>query len=228
MAQYIKPEAVSFPPQANYASKVSGWPMMANDRLGDCTCAAAGHMIEAWTGNAKGAPAIVSDTDIVNAYSAVSGYNQTTGLNDNGANELDVLKYWRKTGIGGHKISAFLALEPTNHSHIKAAVYLFGGCYIGVALPLSAQDQDVWAVPAGGAKGKGEPGSWGGHAVPVVAYDALGLTVVTWGALKKMTWAFWKAYCDEAYAVLSKDFFNGNVAPNKFDMAQLEADLKLL
>ena len=29
--------------------RVPDWPMYANDRLGDCTCAAAGHMIEAWT-----------------------------------------------------------------------------------------------------------------------------------------------------------------------------------
>jgi hypothetical protein len=63
--------------------------------------------------------------------------------------------------------------------------------------------------------------------VPVVAYDAHGLTVVTWGALKRMTWGFWQAYCDEAYALLSPDFLNASgVAASGFDLAQLNADLK--
>ena len=33
---------------------------------------------------------------------------------------------------------------------------------------------------------RGQPGSWGGHAVPVVAYDVRGITWVTWGALQPM------------------------------------------
>ena len=40
---------------------------------------------------------------------------------DRGAVELDVLRYWRKTGIGGTKIDAFMALEPKNHLHVQAA-----------------------------------------------------------------------------------------------------------
>jgi len=65
--------------------------------------------------------------------------------------------------------------------------------------------------------------------VPVVAYDANGLTVVTWGALKQMTWGFWQAYCDEAYALLSPDWLKANdVAASGFDLAQLNADLNAL
>jgi hypothetical protein len=79
-------------------------------------------------------------------------------------------------------------------------------CYIGLALPISAQNQDVWAVPPGGSAGEGSPGSWGGHAVPIVAYDSRGLTVITWGATKRMTWQFLDTYCDEAYALLSQDW----------------------
>ncbi len=169
--------------------------------------------------------------DILSAYSAITGYDPKTGANDNGAVETDVLNYWRKTGIAGHQILAYTALEPGNRQHVKDAVDLFGGCYIGVALPLSAQNQDVWSVPPGGATGDGAPGSWGGHAVPVVAYDSHGPTVITWGAPMRMTWSFWQTYCDEAYAVLSDDFLkqgpNGTLAaPSGFDLAALEADLQ--
>jgi hypothetical protein len=205
--------------------------MMDNDQIGDCTCAAAGHLIMEWTANAGKKMVTPTDQQIVAAYSAITGYNPTTGANDNGAQEVDVLNYWRQTGIAGHKIGAFVSLEPSNHTHIMDSVYIFEGCYIGLQLPISAQAQtqnhQPWSVPPGGTTGDGKPGSWGGHAVPVVAYDARGVTVVTWGALQIMTWTFWEAYCDESYAILSTDYLNGKKqAQQGFDMAQLEADLK--
>ncbi len=183
-------------------------------------------MIEQWTTYA-GAPRVLDDTAIIAAYSAISGYRPGNPSTDHGANELDVLKYWRKKGIGGDKIVGFVALEPGNHNHIKDAVSIFANCYIGVALPLSAQGQAVWSVPPGGATGTGAPGSWGGHAVPVVAYDDRLLTVVTWGKLLQMTWQFWDTYCDESYAVLSRDWVDKTkgTAPNGFNWKQLEVDL---
>jgi hypothetical protein len=62
----------------------------------------------------------------------------------------------------------------------------------------------------------------------VVAYDQRGLTVVTWGALQRMTWGFLYAYCDEAYAVLSQDWISHttNLAASGFDLAALENDLQ--
>lgn len=230
MADYLVPANLPAPPvQVDWAPAVKKpWGMMMNDKLGDCTCAAAGHMIELWTANVNSAKTVVpADTQILKAYEVVSGYNPVTKKNDNGAVELDVLKYWRKSGVGGHKITAFVALEPSNTDHVKIAVDMFGGCYIGLSLPLSAQTQTIWSVPTNGTHGPGAPGSWGGHAVPVVAYDAHYLTVVTWGSLKKMTWTFWQAYCEEAYAVLSKDFVNPKgQTPNGFDWATLAGDLK--
>jgi len=229
MAHYLQPEALpQLPASQEWTDKIQTWPMMANDRLGDCTCAAAGHLIEEWT-TYSGTGVTLSDSDIIAAYSSITGYNPQTGQNDNGAVELDVLKYWRKTGFSGHKISVFVGLEPGNHDHIKASVYIFGGCYIGLALPISAQTQNVWSVPPGSLQGPGAPGSWGGHAVPVVAYDSLGLTVVTWGALKQKTWGFWDAYCDESYGLLSPDWVNAKkIAANGFNLAQLKADLKAI
>ena len=50
--------------------------------------------------------------------------------------------------------------------------------------------------------------------------------MVTWGALQVMTWSFWEAYCDEAYAILSADYINGQKqAPQGFNLQQLQADL---
>jgi len=231
LASYITAALPTPPASFDLTAKVgSSWGMMDNDQIGDCTCAAAGHLLMEWTANAGKKMFTPSDKQIVAAYSAITGYNPVTGANDNGANEIDVLNYWRQSGIAGHKIGAYAALEPSNHIHIMDSVYIFEGCYIGLSLPVSAQAQvqnhQPWSVPPGGPTGDGQPGSWGGHAVPVVAYDARTLTVVTWGALQAMTWSFWDAYCDEGYAIISTDYLNGQEqAPQGFSLQQLQADL---
>lgn len=231
LASYVTPALPVPPPSVDLTPKVgASWGMMDNDQIGDCTIAAAGHLLMEWTANAGKKMFTPTDKQIVSAYSAVTGYNPSTGANDNGAVEIDVLNFWRQSGIAGHKIGAYVALEPTNHNHIMDAVYIFEGCYIGLQLPTSAQAQvqnhQPWSVPPGGPTGDGKPGSWGGHAVPIVGYDSRGLTCVTWGALQIMTWTFWGAYCDEAYAIISTDYLNKREeSPAGFNMQQLQADL---
>jgi hypothetical protein len=226
LANYLKPTLLPPPPpQADWSQKVTHWPVMMNNTIQDCTIAAAGHCIQEWTTDV-GKPVILPDSVIVAAYSAVSGYNPKTGHHDVGASEIKALNYWRQKGVGGHTIRAYVACEPGNHDHIRDSVFIFGNCYIGLALPKSAQTQSIWSVPPGGPTGVGAPGSWGGHAVPVVAYDSRGLTVVTWGALKRMTWSFWSAYCDEAFALLSDDFLTADKTPGGIDLVTLEKDLK--
>ena len=231
LASYATAALPTPPASFDLTGKVGqSWGMMENDQIGDCTCAAAGHLIMEWTVNAGKKMARPSDKQIVHAYSAITGYNPVTGANDNGAVEIDVLNYWRQTGIASHKIGAYVALEPSNHVHVMDSVYMFEGCYIGLQLPTSAKNQiknkQPWSVPPGGTTGDGKPGSWGGHAVPVVGYDARGVTCVTWGALQMMTWTFWEAYCEEAYAIISNDYLDGKKqAPQGFSLKQLQSDL---
>jgi len=97
--------------------------------------------------------------------------------------------------------------------------------YIGLLLPRSAQWQrDEWTLSSGA---DARPGSWGGHAVNLIDYTrGKGPVCVTWGRLLPMTWQFFEAYCDEAYAVLSPDWATQKQkAPSGFDVAQLERDL---
>jgi hypothetical protein len=227
LAKYVKRGAELAPPaSANWSSKTNQkWPMYLNDQLGCCTCAGAAHHIEVWTAAGKGKEVEITDADVLKAYEAVGGYNPADPSTDNGANMLDVLKFWRKNGIGKHRIGAFVSV--TLHDVlVQDAIAMFGGVYVGVDLPLSAQNQAVWDVVPGP---KGKTGSWGGHAIAVVDYDARGLTCVTWGDLKRMTWPFFSRYADEAYAIVSPDFVSlKRKAPSGFDMATLVADLRLL
>lgn len=227
MANYLTLPKI--PKKASWSAKMKKpYGMMTNDRLGSCTCAAMGHGLQGWTANAS-QQYTTPDSVVIDAYSAVSGYNPSDPSTDRGAYCLDVMNYWRKTGLGGRKITAYVGAEPHNVSHIRAGIYLFGGCYIGLDLPLSAQGQAVWSVPPGGPTGRGRPGSWGGHAVWVINFGPKGPECITWGEWKRMTWAFWAAYTDEAYVALSSDWIKASgMSPSKFNVDQLMADLALI
>jgi hypothetical protein len=223
-ASYVKLAALPpAPPARDWSSKAApAWGMMRNDELGDCTCAAAGHLIQAWTAN-HGAEVTPDDDAIVAAYSAITGYTPSDPSTDQGGVELDVLNYWRSTGIAGQKIGAYASVDALSMDHVKAAINCFGGVYLGAALPLAAQNQTIWDV---GGDGDQEPGSWGGHAMAAVGYTPAGVVLVTWGATKFATWVWWAKYVDESYALLDDAWVNGSTpAPSGFDLAALQADL---
>jgi hypothetical protein len=226
LARYVDRTQLPAPPtQLDLTAPVAAWPMYDNDRIGDCTIAAAGHMIEAWTAAARGRAVEVSEQAVLRAFDAVKLVDPRTG--EEGAVVLDVLRYWRASGVDGHHIGAFAGVSIHDEVLVRTGAYLFGGVYIGLALPLTAQEQVVWDW-TGSLTGPAKPGSWGGHAVDVAGYDADGLTVVTWGSPKRMTWSFWERYVDEAYCLISPDFLSGGKAPNGFDVASLNADLELV
>jgi len=61
------------PPSLDLTDHVTEWPMYANDRVGDCTIAAAGHMIEAWTAESRGHPLEVSERSVLSAFDHANG-----------------------------------------------------------------------------------------------------------------------------------------------------------
>ncbi len=223
MAKYLPKALPPLPAKFSCWARVSDWGMMLNDNIGDCTCASAGHEILQWTSYAS-APFRPTDAAILKAYEDVSGYNPADPSTDRGADILSVLNYWRKQGIGGHVIDSYVSVATIDE--LKYAISLFGSAHIGIALPISAQSQECWSVSPTGLVGDGTPASWGGHDVPVVGWSDRALAVVTWGGIKYMTWNFYKAYCEEAYAILSKDWIEARgVSPTDFNIDQLRADL---
>lgn len=218
LARYLDPATLPPPPPVLTVPALPSWPMYANDRLGDCTCAATGHMVMGWTDLEKRL-VTPAEADVIALYDRVNG-----GV-DEGAACLDVLNEWRKNGLGSDKIDAYAQINVADETEVRVAAWLFGGLYLGVALPLSAQGQGEWAIPVQPTSSPA-PGSWGGHCVDVVGYDTQGVWVITWGEALRMTWEFWAAYVDEAYAVRSKPDWVGDVVG--FNAAQLDADLAAL
>lgn len=231
LSNYTTSSLPAPPASVNWAGNIANWGMMLNDKYGNCTCACGGHLVMVWTDAETGTPVVVPDEAVLAMYEAVSGFNPATGANDNGAVISQVLRHWHKHGLNGHRIAGYAYVDPTNETLLKQAVNLFGGLDIGLALPVSAQAQvgQIWDVPVGGAQGAGQPGSWGGHCVPIVGYSDAGLTCVTWGQLQSMTWNFFNTYADEAWAVLSPDWTVKNgVSPEGFNAGQLVDDLRQL
>lgn len=213
------------PASVDWGGKVISWEMLGNDSLGDCGEASALHLEMDWTSNAS-TEFLPTTQDAIAAYSAITGYNPADPSSDQGTVLLDLLNYWRTTGIAGHKIYAYATIDPANIQELMAAVSFFGGAYLGVNLPQSALD----ATEAGQQwTNATDTNIAGGHAIPIVAYDQNSLTCITWGQPQTMTWTWLKAYLDEAYAIFSPDWVGLNgAAPSGFNLYQLSGDLAAL
>jgi hypothetical protein len=226
---YVKPELPSPPAAVSYGARVSNWPMYYNNQYLDCTCAAVGHMIQNWTANAS-AEVTVEPPALLAFYERIAGTSTPPGKN---LDLLAVLKYWRRAGLEGHKVLGFASVALRDRVQAQTACWLFGSVYIGVALPDFAAQGDVytvpWVVPLGGPVGSAAPNPDNGHCIVAVSYDADNLYVVTWGEIKSMSWEFYDAYAEEAFAVISKDFIEANgLDPAGFDLAAIEKDVKQL
>lgn len=206
------------------------WPMHANDDIGDCTIAALANQIETWTADI-GHPVTIPDTDVLAAYSAVSGYIPGKEETDQGASMLDVLGYWRRTGLSGHTLEGYASIRLGDPRLQRTAAWLFSGLQIGINLPLSAKDQidagEPWTFTS--KRGRGKPGSWGGHAVYLCGYDAKGVILRTWDEVQRADWRWMKEYCDEIYACLDEQdaFIEENgTSISGFDVQTMRADLR--
>lgn len=215
LALYMTPELPNPPDVVTNSRGQMDWGVMGNDVLSDCTIAAAAHAVQVWT-QAQGKEITLLDSDVLSYYQKWDGYNPQDPSTDEGGVALDVLNCWRKEGLSGHNILGYAQSNSRNSLHNRQAIAIFGGLYVGLNMPVSAQGQKVWEFDP---SSEGQPGSWGGHAVFVPDYDLSGLTCITWGRLQKMTWEFFKTYCDEAYAIVSSDW------PAGFDAQAFQTDL---
>lgn len=201
------------PPSADWTAEndreigKDSWQMYANDRIGICGPAGIGHRITAWT-STVGEPIVPTMDEVLAFYRAESGFDPSTGANDNGVVMLNAMKRWQKQGMAGRRIAGYASIDPRDHNTVATAIWLFGGIAMGFQMPLAWQDAPEWRAPVNFAGGKWSKGSWGGHWVDGAAYNELGIRVITWGTELFCSWHALETYCDEIYVPLSHDWFD--------------------
>jgi hypothetical protein len=162
----------------------------ANDSLGDCTAAGAGHGIGVWRGNAGNNDPAPTVDDVIDFYSATTGYVRGNSATDQGGDEVTVLNYWMSTGFAikgsqTSKIAAWCNVDATNAKQVRQAIWLAEFVYFGVELP------DAWVSPMPQHNGflwdvAGEADPNNGHCFIAASYDRY-LLNDTWGEFGYMT-----------------------------------------
>ena len=168
-----------------------------------------------------------------------------SGGNADGVEMLKVLRFWRKSGIDERRLHAYVGLDAKRAADLRATIYLFGAAYLGLSFPdfavreaIADAERDArqgtrgpyreWTLPRGGAKGENAPKTENGHCVAAIGYDERRIFFVSCG-VRTVSWAFYHAYSDEAYAVLSEEWYGKDEkAPNGFDLAELQREVTAL
>jgi hypothetical protein len=203
--------------------------MFGNDRYGDCTCAGVANLSILFSSH-TGTLVIPTTEDVLSLYSKVTGFNEQTGENDNGAAMTDVLDYWKTTGFLGNKILGWAQIDHTNETHRQLAVDIFGATYVGVQLPASAQQQFIEGEECHWSVVSGSPIE-GGHCIIHPGYGLTGGDYGTWGNwFVKASTAWEQTYIDEEYVVISQEWINKvtNKTPGGLDVNKLKEYLELL
>jgi hypothetical protein len=203
--------------------------MYLNNQLGDCVCAWMGHSVGIVTGNAGGPAVQFTDEQIQQLYSAIGGYVPGNPATDQGCDEITAMNYWRDTGVFGHKIAGWLAVDPVDADY---ALNLFEILTFGVAMP------NAWINPEPEGDGfvwdiAGPANPMNGHCFGGGAWNSKGIVICTWGMLGTITDRA-VAYYTSAnsggglYTAISQEAINKGKqkAPNGFAWDDLVADFK--
>ncbi len=164
--------AIPAPPATFDGSKARAikYPILGNDRYGDCYEADALHCVQTWTGNV-GTEATFDVVAVVKEYLALSG-------GDNGLGDSDVFPHWRNPGFQGHRILDDMTVNPADDAAIQLAMWLFCGASWTCSLP------DAWIDSAapGVVWDAGTPNPQNGHAMHLSGYGIYtSYQCETWG-----------------------------------------------
>ena len=210
--------------------------ILANDTLGDCTSAGAGHIMDVFYGN-TGLARTASETDAIAFYSKSTGYVPGDPSTDQGGDEVTVLNVWRDKGYfadGSGKIAGYVSVNPTDPVEVKTGLFLFGNLYFGVELPdawvnpMPQQGGFVWGVA-------GPPNPNQGHCFVGTGYSAQSVHINSWGMFGNMPFDSVAKYASAAaggalYAVLGPDWISAATgkSPSGFALGELQSDLASL
>ena len=182
--------------------------LLANDKYGDCTCAAAlkiQAIFDCASGRTARRPSV---DDALWLYGQVTDppFNQQTGANDNGTSLQAVLKFWQDNGVysdGTGRIKAAYSVDATNKAEVIAALNQYGVLYCGCDLPKAWEQINATGFTWGMS---GAPDPNAGHCTYMYGHNETGVFDGTWGMEGTVPWDalayyFGSANGGELYAV---------------------------
>ena len=138
----------------------------ANDSLGDCTAAGAGHIMGIWRGYAGTTIRLLPADQVIQFYSQTTGYVPGNPATDQGGDEVTVLNSWKDKGFFADGKPARLRLGLMLTRQILSRSAKLSGwrrlCTSGFELP------DAWVSPMPQTSGfiwdvAGDPVPQNGH-----------------------------------------------------------------
>ncbi len=182
--------------QATGEKSVSkAFPILGNDRLGDCVVAGGGHQLTLHNGM-NGELFIPSESEVVALYSKL-GHGQDNGL------PLSVMLQAMTAGVfGGQKIVANCNVDPNNMDQVKKTIQFLGGAMIGFATTAHSVSDFQQGIPWDDKYRE----DGGGHCVILTGWDdeTQMYELLTWGGLQKATYRWFARYCDEVHAIVTE------------------------
>ena len=199
MLAYYQASPLPTAPESVATPNVADWGMLGNDKYGDCTFAGIVHAMMA-TAAAQQLTEVFPTTDEV-----VQAYLTYTNGQDAGAVEADLLAYWKNSGIFGHNIPAYAPTDHADFEELKSVIATFGLAYIGIQMPVAAQQQFVAGQPWALTNTPADSQIEGGHCIILVGYDKDYVECITWGKVQKITWDWLRAYLEESWAIITPE-----------------------
>lgn len=199
------------------------WKMLGNDEIGDCVFAGFAHQVKMWAAIA-GKTVDFTDTQVISAYSVVTGFDPSDPSTDNGTDMVEACQWWKNNGFCGHHIVGFAEVAP---QQVAEAAFIFGSVGVGLRMTQGQQEQFSHAEPWDITNDPVE----GGHYVPLIGRNAHGnYLCITWGRLQSITPRFLEHACDEAVCQVSQDWVNAqtDMSPRGLKMADMIADMNIL
>lgn len=233
------------PARYNWGARIKpdhNWGDYGNLNLENCTVASAAHLIMVWKSYQAKHIYRPSVKKIIEDYGQmITGKPKGSPLVEKAlakggepVEAIKMLNYWQKKGIDNHKIIAYAKLTYNNKARrreeLKRAIYLYGGCFIGINIPRSVERQwqkgEKWTLLKRAPPGDPRRRHWFSHALVAIGYNENDLLVVTFGREETMSWEFYEKYVDEAYAVFDEKFLKARLTPSRMKVADLQHAVK--
>lgn len=228
------------PARFDWGSRIKpnhNWGDYGNLKLNNCTFVTAAYFIMIWKSYKSDKIYRPGVKKIIDDYSKLikdpKGGKSIQSILNNGGKPLaavKVLNHWRKKGIDGHRIIAYSKLTFNNkkehREELKRAIYLYGGCFIGINIPRSVEKQwqqnRKWTIIRKVSPGDARRRLWFSHALLATGYNEKELNVITFGKEETMSWEFYEKYVDEAYAVFDEKFLTARKTPSRLKVKNIK------